>query len=172
MTMSPRLRKLALTAHVVTSVGWLGAVVGFLALAVAGLTSEDAETVRAVYLAMEITAWYVIVPLAFASLLTGLVQSLGTSWGLFQHYWVLMKLSLTVVATVVLLLQMGEIGLMADAASETALASGDLRGSRSSLVLHAAGGLVVLLITTVLAVFKPRGRTRYGQRKHALVSRS
>ncbi|HYN23361.1 MAG TPA: hypothetical protein VE078_20565, partial [Thermoanaerobaculia bacterium] len=63
--------------------------------------------VRAAYLAMELTAWFVIVPLILASLLTGLVQSLGTTWGLFRHYWVLAKLVLTVFVTIVLMLQLG-----------------------------------------------------------------
>ena len=85
MAMAPRLRKFALTAHVTSSVGWLGAVAGFLALAVAGLISPDAQTVRAVYLVMDLTAWYVIVPLCLASVLTGLVSSLSTTWGLFRH---------------------------------------------------------------------------------------
>ena len=71
MTMRPRLRKFALTAHVTSSVGWLGAVAGFLAPAVAGLTSQDAQMVRAAYLAMDLTTWFVIVPLSLASLLTG-----------------------------------------------------------------------------------------------------
>jgi hypothetical protein len=38
MTMNPRLRKIALTVHVTSPVGWLGAV--FLALAIAGLVGE------------------------------------------------------------------------------------------------------------------------------------
>ena len=86
MTMTPRLRTFALTAHVASSVGWLGAVVVFLALAGVGLTSQDAQTVRGAYLVMEPAAWFVLVPLAFASLLTGLVMSLGTTWGVFRHY--------------------------------------------------------------------------------------
>src|SRR5882724_11518948 len=118
MTMTPRLRKFALTAHVTSSVGWFGAVAGFLALAIAGLTSHDAQMVRAAYLAMELTAWFVIVPLAFASLLTGIVQSLGTRWGLFRHWWVLAKLLLTVFATVVLLLKMKLITYVAGMAAE------------------------------------------------------
>ena len=68
MIMPPRLRKFALTAHVSCSVGWLGAVAAFLALAVIGLTSQDAQTVRGAYLVMEEAAWLVLVPLAFASL--------------------------------------------------------------------------------------------------------
>lgn len=82
MTMPPHLRKLALTAHVTASVGWLGAVGAFLALAIAGLTSPDAHMVRAAYLGMDLTGWFVIVPLSFASLLTGLVQALVTPMGL------------------------------------------------------------------------------------------
>ena len=38
---------IAITAHITSSVGWLGAVAAFLALAVAGLTSQDVQLVRA-----------------------------------------------------------------------------------------------------------------------------
>lgn len=165
MTMTPSLRKFALTAHVTSSVGWMGAVAGFLALAVVGLTSEDAQMVRAAYLAMEAITWFVIVPLAFASLLTGLVMSLGTAWGLFRHYWVLIKLLATVLATIVLLLQTGSISYLASVAAETTLSSENLREARISLVVHAGGGLLVLLVPMILSVYKPRGVTRYGQRK-------
>jgi hypothetical protein len=166
MTMTPGLRKLALTAHVTSSVGWLGAVAGFLALAVAGLASEDAQTVRAAYLAMEATGWFVLVPLSLASLLTGIVQSLGTTWGLFRHYWILAKLLINVFATIVLLLFMQTLSSLAGVAGETTLSSDDLDGLRDpSPVLHAGAALLLLLAATTLAVYKPRGMTRYGQRK-------
>src|SRR6266481_8009606 len=166
MTMGPRLRKFALTTHLTSSVGLLGAIAGFLALSVvAGLTSQDARMVRAAYLAMELTAWFVIVPLALTSLLPGLVQSLGTTWGLFRHYWVLAKLSLTVFATVVLLLKMKLISYVAGVAAETTLSSAELRAARTELVIHAAAGLLVLLVPAVLSVYKPRGITGYGARK-------
>src|ERR1700704_845733 len=106
MIMTIGVRKFALTAHVTSSVGLLGSIAAFLALAISGLTSQDIKMVRAAYLAMELIARFVIVPLAFASLLTGLIQSLGTPWGLFRHYWVVVKLLLTVFATVVLLVRM------------------------------------------------------------------
>jgi hypothetical protein len=166
MTMTPRLRKFALTAHVTASVGWLGAVAGFLALAVAGLASQDAQFVRGAYLAMELTAWFVLVPLALASLLTGLVQSLGTKWGLFRHYWVLAKLLINLFATVVLLLYTQTLSSLAGVAAETTFSSDDLGVLRSpSPVLHAGAALLLLLAATTLAVFKPPGMTRYGQRK-------
>jgi hypothetical protein len=113
MTMTPSLRKFALTTHVTSSVGWFGAVVAYLALAAAALISQDALTARAAWIAMELIGWFAIVPLSVASLLTGLVQSLGTPWGVFRHYWVLFKLLLTVFATIILLLHMPTISYMA-----------------------------------------------------------
>jgi hypothetical protein len=166
MTMTPRVRKLALIAHVASSVGFLGAVACFLALGVVGLTSLDTQTVRAAYLAMESITWLVVVPLCFASLLTGIIQSLGTPWGLFRHYWVLAKLLLTLFTAVVLMLQTEAISYVAAAAAEATFSSADLRGLRGSLVMpHAVGGLLVLFVTTTLSVYKPRGMTRYGWRK-------
>ena len=165
MTLLSRARKAALTAHVVSSVGWVGAVGAFLSLAVAGTSSGDEQTVRSAYVAMDVMAWFVILPLAFLSLGTGLVQALGTQWGLLRHYWVVAKLILTAVATVVLLFTMGDIAAVADLARADALRGDAHRGSRNHLTLHAGGGLAVLLLTTSLAIFKPRGLTRRGWRK-------
>lgn len=165
MILTPRLRKFVLAAHVTSSVGTLGAVATFLALAVVGLASEDALAVRAAYVANELIARFVIVPLVFAALLIGLVQSLGTPWGLFRHYWVLAKLLLTVLTIVVLLLQMEGIGYLAEVAAERSLSDSELLGLRRSLRFHAAGGLLVLLVLVALSIYKPRGMTRYGWRK-------
>lgn len=161
MTVAPGLRKFLLTAHVVSSVGWIGAVFAYLALVFAALTSEDAQTVRAAFLAMELT-YFVLVPLAFVSLLTGVVQSLGTTWGLFRHYWVIFKLLLTVLAGVVLLANMQTVSSLADMAAAT---DGAGLPDAAGQLLHAGIGLVVLLLAAILAVYKPRGMTRHGQRK-------
>jgi len=104
--MTLALRKFSLTAHIILSVGWLGAVVAYLALAIVGLTSHGAQMVRVAYLSMEFIGWYVIVPFSLATLLAGLVESLGTQWGLFRHWWVLVKFLLTTEATIVLLRHM------------------------------------------------------------------
>src|SRR5687768_7712421 len=124
MTISLGVRKLALTSHVVSSVGWLGAVVGFLALALGGLTTNAPNLVRATYLSMELAGWFVIVPLSFACLPTGLVMSLGTEWGPVRHYWVAGKLLITVLATLLLLLHMQPVGHLAGVVRETTLARG------------------------------------------------
>ncbi len=165
MVMTPGIRKFALTAHVMSSVGWLGAVAAFLALALTGLTSADASRVRSAYVAMELTGWAIIVPLSLASPLTGLIQSLGTTWGLFRHYWVLIKLVITVPATALLLLHMQPVGHLARVVADTTLAQGELAGLRIQLVADAAAAILVLLVATTLSIYKPRGLTPYGRRK-------
>lgn len=163
MTLSPALRAFALLAHVTFSVGWLGAVIAFLGLAVIGLIDRDAQTVRGAYLVMEPAAWFVLVPLAFASLLTGIVQSLGTPWGLFRHYWVLVKFLLNVLSIIVLLTYMATFRQMAGVAADPGADLGLVRNP--SPALHAALALIVLLTATALAVYKPPGMTPYGRRK-------
>src|SRR4029450_6419296 len=151
MPLTPRLRKLALTAHVTASVGWLGAVLAFLALSVAGLTSQNPQTVQGAYLVMELTGWAILVPLSLASLLTGLVCSLGSTWGLFRHYWVLFKLAINVVATTVLVLYMQTLEHLGDIAAATALSGTGLRELKDpSPALHAAAALLLLLGATTL----------------------
>ena len=166
MTLPPPWRKALLVSHVVSSVGWLGAVAAFLALAVAALSADD-TTMRAMYVAMETLGWAVLVPLAVLSFLTDVVQSLVTPWGLARHWWVLIKLGLTLLATVVLLAYTGTLGYLADEAVRPRVRTGGHSAAlpSSSPVLHSAAALLVLLGAAVLSVYKPKGLTRRGWRK-------
>ena len=160
MTFPPALRKAVLTTHVVTSVGWLGAVSAYLALDLTATTSREVELVRTAYGAMELVVVSAIVPLALASVLVGVVNALGTTWGLFRHWWVIVKLLLTLVATTVLLLEVPTIRTLAEAARSGA----DPRELPGTLP-HSIGGLLVLVVVAVLSTYKPRGLTRYGWRR-------
>lgn len=160
MTLGPWLRKAVLTTHVTASVGWLGAVMAYLVLDITAVSSPDVPTVRGAYFAMDLLVRYAIVPLALASVLIGVVNALGTPWGLFRHYWVLLKLVLTLVAAGVLLAEADTVSALSDAAASAA----DPRGLPGTLP-HSVGGLIVLLAVTIPSVFKPKGLTRHGWRK-------
>lgn len=162
--MRPALRKLVLSAHLAVSVGWIGAVAAYLALDVAAVTSSDPQTLRAAYMGMGAIATSVIVPLALASLVSGVVLSLGTKWGLLRHWWVVISLLLTIFATVVLLVETQTVAELAARAADPAADADDLRQLGGTLV-HSIGGSVVLLVVLVLNVYKPRGLTPYGWKK-------
>lgn len=162
MAMSASVRRAALALHILSSVGWIGAAAGYLVLGVVAAISEEPLTIRAAWIAMELIGWRAVVPLGCLALLTGLVMSLGTPWGLLRHYWVLFALVLTVLALTVLILHMPTVTAGADLArtvDDRAVAAmgGD--------VLHPALGLVVLVVVAVLNVYKPRGVTGFGRRR-------
>jgi hypothetical protein len=161
--MTPALRRFTFTTHITSSIGWVGAVLAFLALAIIGFTSDDPLKVRGAYLLMAPAAWFVLVPLAHASLVSGIVLSLGTTWGLFRYYWVVLKLGITAFATVILLIYMGTFRQMAGVAADPVV---DLEVVRNaSPIVHAIVALVLLVSATVLGVYKPFGTTAYGARK-------
>ncbi|MGW5440782.1 DUF2269 domain-containing protein [Nocardia asteroides] len=160
--LSPRRRKLALTVHISISVSWFGAVLTFLALAVLGISSSDVQLVRAIDLVARPLAWWVLVPLSVGSLVTGIVQSLGTPWGLIRHYWVLFKLALNVIATAILILYTRTVDHYAAVAARPDSTLLELRAS--TFVVHGAAAASVLASAMILAVFKPRGLTPYGLR--------
>jgi hypothetical protein len=164
MTFPPQLRKTILVLHVAASVGWFGALVAYLALDITAAASTDIATVRSLYVAMAVIARHAIVPLALAAVLIGIINGLGTPWGLFRHYWVLVKLVITLVATGVLLTEVGSVTSLANMARS----AGDHRPAGGTLI-HSIGGLIVLATALVLSVFKPRGLTPYGWRKQRQV---
>ncbi|MGH2808419.1 MAG: DUF2269 domain-containing protein [Actinomycetota bacterium] len=160
--LSPGARKVALSIHLTVSVGWIGAVLAYLGLGITAVRTDDVPLIRAMWAAMETTGWYVIVPLAATSLVTGVVMALGTKWGLFRHYWVVTSFVLTTFSVVILLLHMPSVSSTAAHAqtvdgSELDALGGDLG--------HPGIGLVILLLVQVLNLYKPKGLTRYGWRK-------
>jgi hypothetical protein len=167
LAMTASIRKFNLTAHVVSSVAWLGTVAAFLALSVAGLLSRDPDIVRGAYLSMKVIGLFVIVPLSFAALLTGIVQSMGTEWGLVRHYWILLKLALSIGSTLLLLLH--QFTAVAGAAKAvlggTAGSLPDAGPAGMQLAWDAGLAVLVLLLITVLSVYKPWGLTSYGRRR-------
>jgi SNF family Na+-dependent transporter len=164
MLMPPGLRKFALATHLSVSVGWIGAVAGYLVLDVTVALSQDPPTVRAAWIGMDLIVARAILPLALAALVTGLIMSLGTKWGLIRHWWVLISFLLTVVATLVLVSETRVIAAMTAIAVDPATTPDQLLALPPTLP-HSIGGLLVLLVVQVLNIYKPQGLTRYGWRK-------
>jgi hypothetical protein len=160
MTMTPKLSKLILTCHILFSIGWLGAVAVFIALAITGIASHDSELARASYLAMEVSSWCIIVPFCLAAFVTGIIQSLGTKWGLFKHYWILTKLILTIVSTIILLVHLKPISELASIARKQEFLNSVIDGWRIRILVDAAAGFLVLATILTISVYKPWGRIR------------
>jgi hypothetical protein len=157
-----RLRKPLLVAHIASSVGFLGAVAVFFCLAAAGLVASEVRLVNASYAVMPQVTWFVLLPLAAASLSVGILQSVLSPWGLVRHYWVLVKLAMTVIITGVLILQIGTIERLGNAGIQATVGNTDW-AARYSVLLHSGAGLIALLVVLALSVAKPQGLTGWGR---------
>lgn len=165
MRFSPKVRKAALSIHVLCAVGWFGAVAGYLALALTGLRNADPHMVRACYTAMALIGWWVIAPASAAALLTGILQALCTAWGLTRHWWVLLKLGITLFAVAALLVHLHPTSLMAEIVKAHDLAPGEFGRARWQLVIAPTLALILLAFNASLGVVKPSGLTPIGARR-------
>jgi len=154
-----------LTVHVASSVGSLGAIGVFLMFAVTGVMATDNTLIRAAYVAMCYCARLVVLPLLFAAVTSGIIQSLGTRWGLIRHYWVIAKLTLSALAIVVFLLQFDVIAYLEVWARQSDLRSAAVRSLQWRPVIHSALGLLVMLVPVALSIYKPAGLTPFGWRR-------
>jgi Predicted integral membrane protein (DUF2269) len=165
--LSASARKLTLTIHIISAIGWIGVDFVLFVFAFTGLTSDDPSTIATCYLAIEMFAVVLLVPLGVLSLATGLLLGWGSKYGILRYHWVLWKLVLNLVLTtlVVILLRPG-VSEAADlvAASPNTI-SDELDQARANLIFPPTVSITALTIATVLAVYKPWGRTRYGQRR-------
>lgn len=164
MIMTSKLRKFTLTSHITFSVGWLGAVAVFLALAITGLTTFDKQLAYSIYIAMEISTLYIIVPFCLASLITGLIQALGTKWGLFKHYWIIVKLFLTVAMTILLFLHLQPISYLAGVATDISSYKIETSGTLIDLIAKSGATILVLVAITTISIYKPWGKVQH--RRH------
>ena len=158
MRLNSMCRRLNFTAHLTFLIGGVGAVAAFFVLAIAGLVSTVNETVQGAYIDMEIITRFVIIPACFASLLTGFIHAIGTPWGLFRYYWIAVKFSFTIIATIVLLVHVQPIGYLGLVSLDNALSGNELRSLRIQLIANSGAALLVLLMNIILSVYKPWGK--------------
>lgn len=165
------LYRLLLAAHVVVSGGWLGVVVSKLALLLAAATTAGRGASGALYESVRVVD-AVFPPAAVATLVTGVLLSLGTKWGLLRHYWVATKLVLTV-GVIATALGIGErlVRLSTSESSARAVDEGTIVGQilgallapTTLLISLSAAHLIMLGVATVVSVYKPWGKTRFGR---------
>ena len=158
--LSPGQRKALVAAHIVVSVGLLGLSTALFVLATAAALTSDLATSQAAYRSMAIFTRGVVQPVAILTLATGVLLSLGTKWGLFQHTWIAVKLALTVATILNGMLNLGPAVQRAIALTASASAASPPDLGTTALVAIAVPGINVLMLgaATAISVYKPWGR--------------
>ena len=90
-------KQLTVLVHILTSVGLFGMTIVSVALAtIVSATSSDPAIPRAVLQILDTVDLVLLPPIALGALVSGVVLSIGTHWGLFNHVWIVTKLVLTI----------------------------------------------------------------------------
>lgn len=164
MKLQPRARKAAVVAHVVSSAAWIGLDAAKTILVFTGLLSDDRDTVALAYRALGTFLGWPLVIASLLALVTGLVLSLGTKWGVVTHWWVTAKLAITLVLVTLVCFVLAPM-LPEVAAYGTALAAGPesaaapVPAAVADLVYPGVVAPTSLLVATILSIVKPWGRT-------------
>ena len=162
-----------LAVHVLVAVGWFGLVVAKLILEIWAATTPEREVARVAYQFMAVLDRAMFPPAALGTLLTGVILSVGTAWGLFQHYWIVVKLVLTVAVVLTGVIFVGawtQQAIAMSSGSGAATATSPVIGAAPTLLIYAAVAHALMLgAATVISVYKPWGRIRPD--RHATVRR-
>jgi hypothetical protein len=163
MRLSRPARRASLVVHVAASASWLGLTLGLLALGITATTTGSAVTVEASVRAMKLFADWLLLPVAFLTLLSGLLLALGTLWGLARHRWVCTKFWLTLATTTatVFALRPG-VNSAVDA-----VAVGGPLPDPGEVLFGPIVSLSAYVFMTVISVLKPWGLTRRGRASRA-----
>ena len=156
MRLTPRWRKALLTAHIVTSVGWLGISAVLLTLSQAGAHGANPEVV---FPAIGLIGTWLLTPVAVAAWVFGLLSSLLTPWGVFKHWWVTVKLVATTILTVLVLFVLGPT------VRHLATGAAPAPDAHEQLLAAPIVQTVALIVITVLSTYKPWGRLRGSEGK-------
>ncbi|MBW5421935.1 DUF2269 domain-containing protein [Streptomyces sp. BG9H] len=161
MKLSRPARRATLVVHVVGAACWLGLTLGLVALALTAITTDSATATEAAVRSMKVFADWLVLPLALLTLVSGLLLSLGTQWGLARHRWVYTKFWLTLATTTAWVFALRP-GIDDSVATVTA---GHPITDTADLIAGPLVSLGAYLFMTVLSVLKPWGLTRRGRKQ-------
>ncbi|MGH3827006.1 MAG: hypothetical protein ACRDQX_07510 [Pseudonocardiaceae bacterium] len=153
--LSRRVRAVVLTVHVVMSVGWLGIDGALVALEGTGMATVHPAARAGMATATAVIVCWVLVPVVFLALVSGLVLALSTHWGLARHWWVLVKSGIAAVLVAA--------GLAFLVPALPAILAGGGAPATAATLIGKVVALVLLLAATGLSVIKPWGRTSRGR---------
>lgn len=164
--MGPGARKSVLILHVISSVGWLGLNIGILTLTITGLTTSDADRQHAALQALGILGDLLLIPISLTAFVTGLLLAVGTRWGLFRHWWIVVKFVLTLIAVVLIPVSLlpGIHDVVATVSATEPGTLADLDAAASDLLAAGVVSTTMYTVNVVLSVLKPRRRTKFGSR--------
>ncbi|MBB6634236.1 hypothetical protein [Cohnella thailandensis] len=162
-------KQLVVAIHVIAVASWIGGTLGMILLAVYLQSAANGEQLAYTLSSMEVIDENLLKYPALLTLLTGILLSLWTQWGLVKHYWIVIKLALTVITILLGIFFLDNwtaslADLIADMEFAT-LQSQTFQSTWLSILIMACFNLFCLLLMVFITYYKPFGRIKKGKGK-------
>jgi hypothetical protein len=165
--LTPAVRKAVMVLHVVAGIGWMGVDIALLVLLITARTTNDAALVVSGFNAIGMIVPIAVPPLSLGILLTGIILGLGTRWGLVRYWWVLVKLLLSLIMTVLVFASLLPAVSSIAVLSATTISADAVRASLgmlpTMLLFPPVVSFLMLGVATILSIFKPWQRTPWSR---------
>jgi hypothetical protein len=173
--LAPAARKAVMVLHAICGISWMGVDIAVFVLLVTARTTNDPALVISGFNAIRMIVPIAVPPLSLGILLTGLILGLGTRWGLLRYWWVLLKLMLSLIMTVLVFVSLVP-GVNSIAVLSTTTMSADaVRASLGSLpdqlMFPPIVSFLMLGIAAILSIFKPWRRTPWSREPGSVVEK-
>ncbi|CAH1201890.1 hypothetical protein [Paenibacillus sp. JJ-223] len=150
--------------HVISASSWIGGTLGMLLLGLYLYSAANGEQLAYTLASMEIIDENLLKYPALMTLLTGILLSIWTQWGLVKHYWIVIKLILTLTTILIGIFFLNHwTASLVDMVSETGFATLQDHNFRSkwlAILLTASFNLLCLFIMVFITYFKPFGKIK------------
>lgn len=161
--LTPAARKAVLVLHIVSGIGWMGVDIALLVLLITARTTNDAALAISGFNAIGMIVPMAVPPLSLSILVTGIILGLGTRWGLVRYWWVLVKLLLSLVMTVLVFVSLVPAVSSMTILSATTISADAVRASLGTLptmlLFPPIVSFLMLGVAAILSIFKPWQRT-------------
>ena len=165
--LTPVARKAVLVLHVVAGIGWMGVDIALLVLLITARTTNDAALAISGFNAIGMIVPVAVPPLSLGILVTGLMLGLGTRWGLVRYWWVLVKLLLSLIMTVLVFVSLVPAVSGIAILTATTISADAVRASLGTLptmlMFPPVVSFLMLGAAAILSIFKPWQRTPWSR---------
>lgn len=157
-------KKWLLSLHILFAAIMLGTSVTFLILSITAVSTKDSGLVLSCYKAMHVLSETSVRASVIGTIVTGILLSLWTHWGLVKYYWIIAKEVLTLVAVILgpigmYIWTLQGISLLTDVGVEGAN-QGAYVVNTISLFIGIGLQIISLIAMYLLSVFKPWGKRK------------
>ncbi|MFT9846944.1 hypothetical protein [Aneurinibacillus sp. REN35] len=157
-------KSIVVAIHVLSVASWIGGTLGMLLLAFYLQHAANGEQLLYTLTSMEVIDENLLKYPALLTLLTGIMLSVWTQWGLVKHYWVIIKFELTVLTIMIGILFLNKwtagLAIMIEDMGLLALQDSQFQTTWISIIITSSFNLLCLTFMTFITYFKPFGKVK------------